>query len=184
MERSERQLTEAVQRESGRLRSFIRARVPNDADVEDLLQDIVSDLLEHNALIEPVRQVGAWLFRVARNRIVDRHRRRPPTTLRIGSGDEEAPPGVFLEEWLPSPDEGPEAAYARGILLDELAAALDELAPEQRAVFVAHELEGRSFRELADQWGESVNTLLSRKHYAVRKLRDRLRAIYKEYVTQ
>jgi RNA polymerase sigma factor (sigma-70 family) len=182
MTEKERRLTEAVRRESGRLRNFIRARVPNEADVEDLLRDVVSELVAYDALIEPVRQVGAWLFRVARNRLVDRYRRQEPQTLPLAPGDDADRPGVFLEEWLPSPDAGPEAAFARGLLLDELAAALEELAPEQRDVFVAHQLEGRSFKELARETGLSVNTLLARKHYAVRHLRNRLRAIYEDYV--
>ncbi len=179
----ERRLSEVFGRESARPRNFLRARLPNEADVEDLLQDVFADLVEADALVEPVRQVSAWLFRVARNRLIDRFRKKRPKTVPIGTSAEEEAEGVFLEEWLPSPGAGPEAAFARGILLEELFAALDELPPEQREIFVAHELEGRSFKELANQTGLSVNTLLSRKRYAVMQLRERLRDIYLEFAT-
>lgn len=179
----ERRLTEAVLRESGRLRRFIRARVANDMDAEDILQDVISDFIEFDCLVEPVREASAWLFRVARNRIVDRYRKRTPGTIPIATDADAELQGERLEEWLPSPAAGPDAVYARGILLEELAAALAELSPEQREVFIAHELEGRSFQELADETGLSANTLLSRKHRAVLHLRDRLRAIYLEFTT-
>jgi RNA polymerase sigma factor (sigma-70 family) len=184
MSERERRLTEAVRRESGRLRAFIRARVANEADAEDVLQDVFSALVEADAVVEPVRQVTAWLFRVARNRIIDRFRRQRPQALRVAAGEEEAAPDVVLEAWLPSPQSGPEAAYARGILLDELTEALDELPAGQREVFVAHELEGRSFKELAAETGLNVNTLLSRKRYAVLFLRERLRDIFLEYANR
>jgi RNA polymerase sigma factor (sigma-70 family) len=183
MTRRERRLSEAILRESGRLRRFIRARVANEADADDVLQDVFAEFVEFDALLEPVRQVSAWLYRVARNRIIDRYRRQRPETVPIDADADEPMPGSFLEAWLPSPDAGPEAAYARGILLEELLAALTELPPDQRDVFVAHELEGRSFRELANETGLGVNTLLARKHQAVLKLRDRLQSIYLEYVT-
>lgn len=183
MTRKDRRLSEAVKREGGRLRNFIRARVPNEADVEDVLQDVFSEFVEADALMEPVRQVSAWLFRVARNRIIDRFRKKRPDTLPIEASTDDEARGVFLEDWLPSPDAGPEAVFARGILLEELYSALDELPPEQREVFVAHELEGRGFKELSNLTGLSVNTLLSRKRYAILQLRERLRDIYLEYVT-
>lgn len=179
----ERRLSKVIGRESARLRNFLRGRLPNEADVEDLLQDVFADLVEADALVEPVRQVSAWLFRVARNRLIDRFRKKRPKTVPIGTSAEEEPPGMFLEEWLPSPEAGPEANFARGILLEELFAALDELPPEQREIFVAHELDGRSFKELAKRTGLSVNTLLSRKRYAVMQLRERLRDIYLEFAT-
>ena len=182
MSEQDRQITETIERERGRLRSFIRKRVP-DIEVEDVLQDVFFELVEAYRLMKPIDQVGAWLFRVARNRIIDRFRRRRPETAvaaRAG-GDSEVEDAGSLEDLLPSPDAGPEAAYARGVLLEELDAALDELPEKQRFVFVAHELEGRSFRELAAETGVNLNTLLSRKRYAERHLRRRLQHIYAEF---
>jgi RNA polymerase sigma factor (sigma-70 family) len=166
----DRQLAETVARESGRLRNFIRRSVARE-DVEDVLQDVFFELVEARRLMKPIEQAGAWLFRVARNRIIDRFRKKRP---------EPADP-ASLEDLLPSPDAGPEAVYARRVLLEEIEAALEELPDEQRFVFVAHELEGRSFRELAKETGVSLNTLLSRKRYAVLHLRRRLQSIYDEY---
>lgn len=183
MNEQDRRIAEAVEREQGRLRNFIRRRVPDRQDVEDVLQDVFFELVEAYRLMKPIEEVGAWLFWVARNRIIDRFRRKRPessTMTRPISDDEEGDVNA-LEDLLPSPDAGPEAAYARGVLLDELEAALEELPEEQRFVFVAHEIEGRSFRELASETGVSVNTLLSRKHYAVLHLRRRLQTIYDEF---
>ena len=175
----DQQIAETVERERGRLRNFIRRRVPDASDADDILQDVFFELVEAYRLMKPIEQVGAWLFRVARNRIIDRFRKRREEPLRDQVGkDGEL---LTLEELLPSPDAGPDAAYARSVLLAELEDALDELPEEQRAVFVAHEIEGRSFKELAAESGVSVNTLLSRKHYAVLHLRERLREIYDEF---
>jgi RNA polymerase sigma factor (sigma-70 family) len=183
MNEQDRQIAETIERERGRLRNFIRKRVPDREDAEDLLQDVFFELVEAYRLMKPIEQVGAWLFRVARNRIIDRFRKKKPESLTVTPNPEDAEDGGVgsLEDLLPSPDAGPEAAYARGVLLDELDAALEELPEEQRFVFVAHELEGRSFRELASETGVSVNTLLSRKHYAVLHLRRRLQRIYDEF---
>jgi RNA polymerase sigma factor (sigma-70 family) len=140
--------------------------------------------VEAYRLVKPIEEAGAWLFRVARNRIIDRFRRKKPgssNAARSNSDYEEERDAGSLEDLLPSPDAGPEAAYARGVLVGELAAALDELPADQRFVFVAHEIEGRSFRELAAETGVGVNTLLSRKHYAVLHLRRRLQNIYDEF---
>jgi RNA polymerase sigma factor (sigma-70 family) len=174
-------ISEAFARERERLWRFIRSRVPNDADAEDVLQDVFSELVEAERLMQPLRQAGAWLFRVARNRIIDRFRKK---AVEAAQSFPEAESGEtrLLDDLLPGRDASPEAAYAREVLLDELDAALEELTEEQRDVFVAHELEGRSYRELAQETGLSVNTLLSRKHYAVMHLRRRLRAIYREFV--
>ncbi len=172
-EEQDRRISDAVDREEPRLRNFIRRRVPDPGDAEDILQEVFYELVEAVRLMKPLEQVGAWLFRVARNRIIDRFRRKGPEAAASENGE----PAV-LEELLPSPGADPEAAYAYSALLDELDAALDELPEEQRAVFVAHELEGRSFKELAAESGVNVNTLISRKHYAVRHLRERLREIY------
>jgi RNA polymerase sigma factor (sigma-70 family) len=177
----DQRISEAVAREQPRLRNFIRKRVPGESDVEDILQDVFFELVEAYRLMKPVEQVGAWLFRVARNRITDFFRRKKPEALSDAATDGEAFP---LEDLLPSPDAGPDAAYARGVLLEELDAALDELPEEQRDVFIAHEVQGRSFKELAAETGLSVNTLLSRKHYAVLHLRRRLQAIYDEFILQ
>jgi RNA polymerase sigma factor (sigma-70 family) len=178
----DQRITETIGNEQARLRNFIRRRVPDPGDVEDILQDVFCELVEAYELMTPIRQVSAWLFRVARNRITDSFRKRKPERLRdqatIETEDEEV---LTLEDLLPSPDAGPEGIYARKVLLEELEEALDELPREQREVFIAHEIEGRSFKELAAESGLSVNTLLSRKHYAVVFLRERLRQIHNEY---
>jgi RNA polymerase sigma factor (sigma-70 family) len=172
----DQRISEAIAREQLRLRTFIRRRVADPGDAEDILQDVFYELVAAYRLMQPVEQIGAWLFRVARNRTIDLFRKRKRET--------SAPDSKELLQWedlLPSPDAGPEALFARGVLMEELDAALDELPEEQRDVFVAHEIEGRSFKELAAETGLSVNTLLSRKHYAVLHLRKRLQAIYDEF---
>jgi RNA polymerase sigma factor (sigma-70 family) len=174
-----RRISEVVEREQSRLRSFIRKRVADAGDAEDLLQDVFVELVEAYRLMKPVEHVGAWLFRVARNRITDLFRKKKPVTFADASGSSE--PEESFEDLLPSPDAGPEAAYARRVLLEELDAALDELPDEQKAVFVAHEIEGRGYQELAAETGVSVNTLLSRKRYAMLHLRKRLQSIYDEF---
>ncbi len=176
-----RRISETIAREQARLRSFIRKRVPDDGDAEDIFQDVFYELVDAYRLMKPVEQVGAWLFRVARNRIVDLFRRQRPAVLGNDSVKAEAGEAPPWEDLLPSPDAGPDAAYARSVLLEELDAALDELPEEQRDVFVGHEIEGRSFREMSEATGVSVNTLLSRKRYAVLQLRRRLHAIYDEF---
>jgi RNA polymerase sigma factor (sigma-70 family) len=175
-----RRIAETIEREQSRLRNFIRKRVLDESDAEDILQEVFYELVQAYRLMKPLEQVGAWLYRVARNRIIDRFRKRRPEAAGSTAPEEE---GELLawEDLLPSPDAGPEAAYAREVLLDEIEAALDELPEEQRQVFVAHELEGLTFNEMAAATGLSVNTLLSRKHYAVLHLRRRLRAIYDEF---
>ena len=176
----ERRLTDDIAREGPRLRSFVRRRVADAADAEDILQDVFFELAESYRAVRPVEQVGAWLFRVARNRITDLFRKKRPAALEetIADADDDA---AGVEELLPSADAGPEAAYARSVLLEELDAALNELPPEQREVFIAHELEGVSFRDLAARSGVGLSTLLSRKRYAVLFLRERLREIYDEF---
>lgn len=181
VEEQDQQISETIGREQARLRNFIRRRVPSREDAEDILQDVFSELVEAHRLLQPIEQAGAWLFRVARNRITDLFRKKKPEALQdqpMSSMDGEQ---FTLEDLLPSSDAGPDAAYARTVLLDELDNALDELPEEQREVFIAHELEGRSFKELAAESGLTVNTLLSRKHYAVIHLRRRLQAIYDEF---
>jgi len=173
----DRRIVDVVDREQSRLRRFIRGRVPDPRDAEDILQDVFYELVEANRLLMPIDHVTGWLFRVARNRIVDLFRRQSPERA-IDAGDDE---GRLLDDVLPSPDAGPEAEYERGVLIDALRRALDELPAEQRAVFIAHEIEGRSFKEMAADTGVGVNTLLSRKHYAVRHLRERLRTVYDEF---
>ena len=178
----ERQLAAEIERERPRLRGFIRRRVANDADVEDILQDVFAELLEAYNLLQPVEHLSAWLFRVARNRIVDLFRRRKAEALDDGLLDNETEGEMLrIDELLPSPEAGPDAAYLRGLLLEELDAALGELPSEQQEVFIAHEIEGKSFKTLAVETGLSVNTLLSRKHYAVRFLRQRLQEIHDEF---
>jgi len=173
----DQQLSDVVRKERGRLLGFIRGRVPDPLDAEDILQDVFHELAEANRLLVPIDHVTGWLFRVARNRIIDLFRRRRPERLSVPLAGADGVAGASLEDLLPSPEAGPEALYARRVLLEELAMALDELPEEQRAVFVAHELEGRSFKELAAETGVSINTLLSRKHYAVLHLRERLQEL-------
>jgi RNA polymerase sigma factor (sigma-70 family) len=174
----DRRISAAVEKEQSRLRNFIRRRVPDPGDAEDILQDVLYELVEAYRLMKPIEQAGAWLFRVARNRITDRFRKKKAMLVSDLAQVEEDGEMSSLEELLPSPDAGPEAAYARSLLLEELEDALEELPDEQREVFIAHEFEGRSFKELAAESGVSVNTLLSRKHYSVLYLRERLREIY------
>jgi len=177
----DRKIVEVIARERNRLGSFIRRRVADPADAEDILQDVFSELVESVRLVRPIEQIGAWLFQVARNRIIDRFRRRREQPAPVPTDLEGEDGLATLAELLPSPRAGPEAQYARRLLLEELDAALEELPAEQRDVFIAHELEGKSFRELAARTGLNVNTLLSRKRYAVRHLRDRLRQIVSEF---
>jgi RNA polymerase sigma factor (sigma-70 family) len=176
----DQRISEVVSREQSRLRSFIRRRVPDPRDVEDILQDVFYELVEANRLLMPIDHVAAWLFQVARHRIIDLFRKKKPenfSDIAIGNDDDEPP---RLEDLLPSPEAGPEALHERQVLLDELAASVAELPEEQRAVFVAHEIEGRSFKEMAAETGVSINTLLSRKRYAVLRLRERLRGAFDE----
>ncbi len=170
----DKRISEAVLQRKSRLLNFIRKRVPDQSDAEDILQEVFYELVEAYRLMNPIEHLGAWLFQVARNRIADSFRKKRPEAF-------SDPVGVAWEDLLPSAEAGPEAAYARAVLLEELDDALDELPEEQRDVFVAHEWEGRSFKELAVETGLSVNTLLSRKRYAVLHLRERLRSIYGEF---
>jgi RNA polymerase sigma factor (sigma-70 family) len=182
----DQRISDVVNREQSRLRNFIRRRVPDPLDAEDILQDVFYELVEANRLLMPIDHVTGWLFRVARNRIVDLFRKKKPARFSDAASREnegEDDELLQLDDLLPSPDAGPDALYARNVLLDELTLAVDELPKEQRDVFVAHELEGRSFKEIAAETGVSVNTLLSRKHYAVLHLRKRLRSIYDELTT-
>ena len=177
----DRRIAEAVAREEGRLRAFIRRRVADAGEAEDVLQDVFYELVLAYRLMKPIEHVTGWLYRVARNRITDLFRKRKPESFTDSVVADENDELLHLEDLLPSPDAGPEALYARNLLLDELEAALEELPQEQRDVFVAHELEGRSFKEIAADTGLSVNTLLSRKRYAVLHLRRRLQSIYEEF---
>ena len=177
----DQRISEVVKREGSRLRNFIRRRVADPRDVEDVLQDVFYRLVEANRLLMPIDHVTGWLFRVARNRITDLFRKKTPETFSDTAVEGEEGELLQIEDLLPSPDAGPEAIYVRNVLLDELELALDELPEDQREVFIAHELEGRSFKELAAETGVSVNTLLSRKRYAVLHLRERLQSIYDEF---
>jgi RNA polymerase sigma factor (sigma-70 family) len=175
----DQRIADIVARERSRLLRFIRRRVPDSRDAEDILQDVFFELVEANRLLMPIEHVTGWLFHVARNRITDLFRRRRPEIVGDAAGDE-GDERLPWEALLPSPDAGPEALYARGVLLEELEAAIDELPDDQRDVFVAHELDGRSFKEMAAETGVSVNTLLSRKRYAVRRLREQLQRVHDE----
>jgi RNA polymerase sigma factor (sigma-70 family) len=172
-------ISEALERDRPRLRNFLRKHVADTGEAEDILQDVFYELLEAYRLMKPIEHVTSWLFRVARNRMVDLFRRKKPSSLNNPVSAEEG--GDTLEDLLPSEDAGPEAAYARNLLLDALDEALDELPAAQRDVFIAHELMGTSFKDISAETGLSVNTLLSRKHYAVLHLRQSLQSIYENY---
>ncbi|HXE35626.1 MAG TPA: sigma-70 family RNA polymerase sigma factor [Verrucomicrobiae bacterium] len=181
MTEQDRQISEVIAEQRGRLRNFIRRRVPDPSDAEDIVQEVFYELVEANRLLMPIEHVTGWLFRVARNRITDLFRKKKPETFSDAAVEDETGELLRVEDLLPSPDAGPEAVYFRSVLLDELELALDELPEEQREVFVAHEIEGRSFKELSAKSGVSVNTLLSRKRYAVLHLRERLQSIHDEF---
>jgi RNA polymerase sigma factor (sigma-70 family) len=174
-------IAQAMEKDGSRLRSYIRRRVVDRDSTEDILQDVFFELVEAYRLLKPIEQVSAWLFRVARNRIIDSFRKKKLVSLSNAASGDEGETAVLLEDLLPSKESSPEAAYAREVLLDELEEALAELPEEQRAVFIAHEWDGYSFKELAAETGVSVNTLLSRKRYAVLHLRQRLQSIYEEF---
>ena len=177
----DQRISDVLKREQSRLRNFIRRRVPDPRDAEDILQDVFYELVEANRLLMPIEHVTAWLFRVARNRITDLFRKKKPVSFSDSAIVDEDDELLRFEDLLPSPDAGPAALYARRLLLNELRLALHDLPEEQREVFVAHELEGRSFKEIAAETGVSVNTLLSRKRYAVLRLRQRLQSVYDEF---
>jgi len=179
LQESDRRISEVVKRERSRLLNFIRRNAPHPDDAEDILQDVFYRLVEANRLLMPIEHVTGWLFRVARNRITDLFRKKEPENFSdLDVADEE---GLSFEELLPSLDGGPQAAYVRNLLLNELKRALAELPKEQREVFIAQELEGRSFKAISEKTGVSMNTLLSRKRYAVLHLRERLRRVYEEF---
>ena len=180
----DQRISEVVEQEQLRLRNFIRRRVPDVRDAEDILQEVFYELVEANRLLMPIEHVTGWLFRVARNRITDLFRRKQPERFGDIATEDESGEVLQIEDLLPSPEAGPDALYVRNMLLEELELALDELPDEQHEIFVAHELEGRTFKELAAETGISVNTLLSRKRYAVLALRGRLQAIYDEFTTK
>jgi RNA polymerase sigma factor (sigma-70 family) len=180
----DQRISEVVKREQSRLRNFIRRRVPDPRDAEDILQEVFYELVEANHLLMPIEHLTGWLFRVARNRITDLFRKKKPESFsNTDAAHKKTDDDEFLrfDDLLPSPDAGPDALYARNLLLDELESAVAELPDEQREVFVRHELEGRSFKQMAADTGVSVNTLLSRKRYAVLHLRERLQSIYDEF---
>ncbi|HEY7353207.1 MAG TPA: sigma-70 family RNA polymerase sigma factor [Terriglobales bacterium] len=180
----DQQISVAFQQQRSRLRNFIRSRVPDSEDVEDILQDVFFELVEAYRLMKPIRMLGGWLFQVARNRITDRYRRKKIESISEANPvahDEEEDLTSILD-LLPSPDAGPEAIYTRSVLVEEILEALEDLPDEQSAVFIAHEIEGRSFAELAAESGTSINTLLSRKRYAVQHLQRRLRSAYKDFL--
>ena len=184
MSEQDRQIAGIVEEEGSRLRNFIRRRVPDPSDAEDILQDVLYRLVEANRLLMPIEHVTGWLFSVARNRITDFFRKKKPELFSDAALEDDEGELLALEDLLPSPDAGPEAIYARNVLLEELEVALNELPVEQREVFIAHELEGSSFKDLAAATGVNLNTLLSRKRSAVLYLRERLQSIYDEFMNQ
>jgi len=184
MAEQDQRITEAIHRERDRLSNFIRRRVLDPRDAEDILQDVFYKLVEANRLLMPIEHVTGWLFRVARNRITDLFRKKKPENFSDSAITSDTDELLQLEDLLPSPDAGPDALYTRSMLLDELELAIDELPEDQRVVFVAHELEGRSFKEIAAETGLNMNTLLSRKRYAVLNLRERLKDIYDEFIRE
>jgi RNA polymerase sigma factor (sigma-70 family) len=182
MAERDRQLSEIIAEQRSRLRNFIRRRVPDPSDAEDIVQDVFYKLVEANRLLMPIEHVTGWLYRVARNRITDLFRKKKPERFSDAAIENDDGEVLQVEDLLPSPDAGPEALYIRSVLLDELDLALDELPDEQREVFIAHEIDGRSFKELSAETGVSVSTLLSRKRYAILHLRERLQIIYDEFL--
>ncbi len=179
LQENDQRISEVVQRERSRLLNFIRRHAPDPDDAEDILQDVFYRLVEANRLLMPIEHVTGWLFRVARNRITDLFRKKEPENFSdIDVGDED---GLSFENLLPSPDAGPDALYVRNLLLEELKQAIAALPKEQREVFIAQELEGRSFKEISERTGVSINTLLARKRYALLRLRERLRRVYEEF---
>jgi len=178
----DRQISATIAKERPRLRNFIRKRVPNESDVEDLVQEVFTELVEATRLLKPIDYVTGWLFTVARNRITDMFRKKKPENFTDAATENDEGVLLHIEDLLPAPEDGPEALYIRSVLLDEMELAITELPEEQREVFVAHELEGRSFKELAEESGTSINTLLSRKRYAVLHLRERLQGIHDEFL--
>jgi RNA polymerase sigma factor (sigma-70 family) len=181
-ERANERIEDVLAREGGRLRSFIRRRVADAADVEDVLQDVLFELVRANRMLVPIEFVTGWLFRVARNRITDLFRKQKPEAWADAGGVDEMGEPRLLEEMLPTPEDGPEAMAMRRALLDELERAIGALPEDQRAVFVAHEIEGLSFKEIAEETGVNVNTLLSRKRLAVIQLRRRLKRVHEEFL--
>ncbi len=181
MSEDDTRISEIIAAERSRLRAFIRRRVPDASDVEDILQEVFYKLVEANRLLMPIEHVTGWLFRVARNRITDLFRKHEPESFTESTIEGEDGEMLQIDDLLPSPDAGPEALYIRHVLLDEVEFALNELPDEQRDIFIAHELEGRSFKELSAETGININTLLSRKRYAVLHLRERLQSIYDEF---
>jgi RNA polymerase sigma factor (sigma-70 family) len=175
-------VSEIVAEQRTRLRNFIRRRVPDPSDAEDIVQEVFYELVEANRLLMPIEHVTGWLYRVARNRIIDLFRKKKPERFSDAAIENEDGEILQVEDLLPSPDAGPEALYMRSVLLDELELAIEALPEEQREVFIAHEIDGRSFKELSAETGISMSTLLSRKRYAILHLRERLRAIYNEFV--
>src|SRR6266496_2292949 len=180
----DQRISEVVKREQARLRNFIRRRVPDPRDAEDVLQDVFYKLVEANRLLMPIDHVTAWLFRVARNRITDLFRKQRPERFSDAEIEDEVGELLRIEDLLPATNAGPEALYVRSVLLDELELALAELPEAQREIFIAHDLEGRSFKELSAVSGVNINTLLARKRYAVLHLRERLQSIYDEFMNK
>jgi RNA polymerase sigma factor (sigma-70 family) len=181
MTEQDRRLSEIVTEQRSRLRNFIRRRVADPSDAEDIVQEVFYELVEANRLLMPIEHLSGWLYRVARNRITDLFRKKKPEAFSDAAVEGDDGELLGVEDLLPSPDAGPEALYARNLLLEEIEFALDELPDDQREVFVAHEIEGRSFKELSEESGVNVNTLLSRKRYAVLHLRERLKNIHDEF---
>ncbi len=177
----DQRISEVVSREQARLRNFIRRRVPDPRDAEEILQEVFYELVEANRLLMPIEHVTGWMFRVARNRITDLFRKKKPESFSGMAVKDEDGDLLRLEDILPSPDDGPDGLYLRSMLLDELELAINELPPDQREVFVAHEIDGTSFKQMAAETGVNVNTLLARKRYAVRRLRERLQSIHEEF---
>jgi RNA polymerase sigma factor (sigma-70 family) len=175
-------LESAVKTERRRLFDFIRRRVRSEADAEDILQDVFYQLATSYSVTDPIEQLTSWLFTVARNKIIDWYRKKKPESLPVEQSDDEA--RLLPSDFLMDPRQDPDEVYARSLLWAEFADALDELPDNQREVFVMHELEGRSFKEIAELTGEPMNTLLSRKRYAVLYLREQLQELYDELFNQ
>lgn len=184
MAQKEETIRNAFQKDKSRLFEFIRKRVPDKADAEDVLQDVFFQLMQSLSSLQPIEQVSAWLFKVARNKIIDRHRKHKPESIEKFSTTDEDGSQYTILNLFPDPDNNPEDVYMRALIMDALEEALDELPAEQRDVFVLHEIEGRDFKEIAEIKKVSVNTLLSRKRYAVLFLREKLKDVYNELLNK
>lgn len=187
---SEQQTTiinDAVKKERGRLLKFIRSKVRSEEDAEDILQDVFYQLASNHGIVDTIENMAAWLFRVARNRIIDVYRKRKPESIDTNAAydaDEDETYFFGLAKLSSDENDEPDAQYERSMVWETLTEALNELPEEQRDVFILHELENKSFQDIAEITGVPINTLLSRKRYAVLHLRKRMQGLYDDFFNE